>query len=208
MNTTSHKRVLASLLHRADRFCNVCQNNQDESNDWALDETETIRMSMIKFSEVEQQEKEEVNNIDVPNEVLQVHGLAPPRKAKEMLCLIYKNMNGLSNRMCNSKKLEKARAIHNELKVNIAAYCKHQLNMKHHSNYNGFNQLSKGGEAAIQSIVAHNIHKNVGRMQQGSTSIIMFGPITEQIDHERSGKDNTGLGRWTVMTLQGDGVRT
>jgi hypothetical protein len=36
----------------------------------------------------------------------------------------------------------------------------------------------------------------------------MFGPITEQINHERNGKDNTGLGRWTVMMLQGDGVRT
>ncbi len=76
--------------------------------------------------------------------------------------------------------------------------------MKHRSNCNGVNQFFKGGEAAIQSIVAHNVHKNVGRMQQGGTSIIMFGPITEQIDHERSGKDNTGLGRWTVMTLQGD----
>ncbi len=37
---------------------------------------------------------------------------------------------------------------------------------------------------------------------------MLFGPITEQLDFERSGKDNTGLGRWTVMTLQGDGVRT
>ncbi len=64
------------------------------------------------------------------------------------------------------------------------------------------------GEAAIQSIVAHNVHKNVGRTQQGGTSVIMFGPITEQIEHERSGKDNTGLGRWMVMMLQGDGVRT
>ncbi len=104
MNTTSHERVLASLLHRADRFCNVCQNNHDESHAWALDKTGTIRTSTIAFSEVEQQEKEEVNNIDIPYEVLQVHGLAPPRKAEGMLRLIYKNMNGLSNRMCSNKK--------------------------------------------------------------------------------------------------------
>jgi hypothetical protein len=200
MNTTSHERVLASLLHRADRFCNICQNNQDKSHAWALDKTGTMRTSTIKFSEVEQQEKEEVNNIDVPNEVLQVHGLAPQRKVEGILQLIYKNMNGLSNRMCNNKKLEKARAI--ELEVDIAAYHKHQLNMRHHLNCNGLNQVFIGGEAAIQSIVAHNVHKNVGRTQQGGTSVIMFGPITEQIDHERSVKVNTGLGRWTVMTLQ------
>ncbi len=208
MNTTSQEKELASLLHRADRFCNKFQNDQDESHAWGLDKTGTIRTSMIKFSEVEQQKKEEVNNIDVPIEVLQVRSLAPPCKAEGTLQLIYKNMKGLSNRMCNIKKLEKARAIHNELEVDIAAYCKHQLNMKHCSNCNGFYQLFKGGEAAIQSIVAHNVHKNVGHMQQGGTRVIMFGPITEQIDHERCGKDNTGLGRWMVMTLQGDGVKT
>ncbi len=37
---------------------------------------------------------------------------------------------------------------------------------------------------------------------------MMFGPITKQLDFERSGKDYTGLGKWTVMTLQGDGVQT
>jgi hypothetical protein len=141
MNTKSHERVLASLLHRVDRFCNICQNNQDESHAWALDETGTIRTSTIKFSEVEEQEKEVDNNIDVPNEVLQVHGVSPPCKAEGMLQLIYENMNGLSNRMCNNKKLEKARALHNELKVDIAAYCEHQLNMRLRSNCNGFNQL-------------------------------------------------------------------
>ncbi len=38
--------------------------------------------------------------------------------------------------------------------------------------------------------------------------MIMFGPITEQIDFKRSGKDDTGLGRWTVMMLQVAGIRT
>jgi hypothetical protein len=37
---------------------------------------------------------------------------------------------------------------------------------------------------------------------------MLFGPVTEQLNFERSGKDNTGLGMWTVMTLQGDGVQT
>jgi hypothetical protein len=60
----------------------------------------------------------------------------------------------------------------------------------------------------VQSVVAHNIHKNIGRTQQGGTSLLLFGHLTEQLDHNESGKDVSGLGRWSVMTLQGDRVRT
>ncbi len=72
------------------------------------------------------------------------------------------------------------------------------------------NQLFKGGEAAIQSITAHNVHENFGKLQQGGTSFILFGHLTQLLDPNESGKDPTptGLGRWTVMTLQGEGVRT
>jgi hypothetical protein len=80
--------------------------------------------------------------------------------------------------------------------------------MRHKKNCNGFNTLFKGGEADIQSIVAHNVHKNVGRVQQGGTSLLLFGHLTKQLDQNKSGKDETGLGRWSVMTLQGNGVRT
>jgi hypothetical protein len=92
--------------------------------------------------------------------------------------------------------------------VDIAAYCEHQLNMRHKKNENGFNELFKGGEAAVQSIVSHNVHENIGRTQQGGTSLLLFGPLTKQLDHNESGKDDTGLGCWSVMTLQRDGVCT
>ena len=90
----------------------------------------------------------------------------------------------------------------------MAAYCEHQLNMHHKKNVNGFNQLFKGGEAAVQSVVAHNVHENIGRIQQGGTSMLLFGHLTEQLDYDEMGKDTFGLGRWTVMTLKGDGVCT
>jgi hypothetical protein len=80
--------------------------------------------------------------------------------------------------------------------------------MKHKKNYNGFNQLFKGGEATVLSVVAHNVHENIGRTQQGGTSLLLFGNLTEQLDHDESGKDDTGLGRWLVMTLKGAGVCT
>jgi hypothetical protein len=35
---------------------------------------------------------------------------------------------------------------------------------------------------------------------------MMFGALTEQLDHDQPGKDESGLGRWSVMALRGDGV--
>ncbi len=66
----------------------------------------------------------------------------------------------------------------------------------------------KGGEAVIRSIVAHNIHKNIGRVQERGSSLLLFGALTEQLAHDEPGKDESGLGRWSVMTLKGDGVQT
>jgi hypothetical protein len=104
--------VLVSLSHRADKFQNLYKVNQEEHpQSWALDKTGSIRTSTIKYMEVEQQEKDEVFNIKAPDEVLQVHGHAPPSKAEGTFCLIYKNINGICNRLSNNKKLEKARSL-------------------------------------------------------------------------------------------------
>ncbi len=80
--------------------------------------------------------------------------------------------------------------------------------MKNKNNCNRFNQLFKGGEEVVHSVVAHNVHKIFGKVQQGGTSLIMFGPLTDQLDFNENGKDNTGLGCWSVMTVQKDGART
>ena len=210
-NITRHETVLQVLTNRAQRFrrkMNVV-GSEVSTHDWTVDETGTIDTSVIISElETEQQEISEMNNITLPEEILQVHGYAPPKKAEGTVRLIYENVNGLQNRLSGNEKVERAREIHNELEVDIAAYCKHKLNMKHKRNCNGFNQLFKGGEAAVQSVVAHNVHENIGRTQQGGTSLLLFGHLTEQLDHDESGKDDTGLGRWSVMTLKGVGVRT
>ncbi len=146
--------------------------------------------------------------IEVPKEVLQVHGHTPPTKAEGTVRLIYENVNGFSNRLSGNEKVKKAKEIHGELEADIVAYCEHRLNMRHKKNCNGFNTLFKGREADIQSIVAHNVHKNVGRVQQGGTSLLLFGHLTKQLDQNESKKDEMGLGRWSVMTLQGNGVCT
>ncbi len=212
MTTTSHESVLQALSHQSRGiFVNAADNR---SRSGPPDETGTLNISRSdKCSEhhenyILEQEIREINGLPVPEEVLQVHGYAPPKKADGTVRLIYENVNGLSNRLYGNKKVEQMKEIHDNMEVNIATYCEHKHNLCHCKNTHGFSQLFRGGEAAIQTIAAHNVHENVGQIQQGGTSLLLFGHLTEQLDFKESGKDPTGLGRWTVMTLQGEGVRT
>jgi hypothetical protein len=55
--------------------------------------------------------------------------------------------------LSNNNKVENAEEIMDELEVDIVAYNEHHLNMQDQQNVNGFNQLFKGGETAIQLVV-------------------------------------------------------
>ena len=69
--------------------------------------------------------------------------------------------------------------------------------------------MFRGVEAEIRSIAAHNVHENVGRVQEGGTSMILYGPLLEQYNFKHSGKDDTGIGRWVVIVFQGSkGIKT
>ncbi len=109
----------------------------------------------------EHQEQNRVMVLGISDKVLQVHGVAPSSKGKGVVRLIYENVNGLSNKLSNNEKVDKAKEIHDELEVDIVAYNEHRLNMHDRRNVNGFNQLFKGGEVALQSVVAHNVHENI-----------------------------------------------
>ncbi len=61
---------------------------------------------------------------------------------------------------------------------------------------------------AIQSVVVHNVHKNFRKVQEGGTSLMAIGPLTKYIEHNKPGKDETGLGQWSVMTFKGESGRT
>jgi hypothetical protein len=179
MNTTNHSSVLDALSAHASRFDRSRRGDMDNARPiWSIDETGTLDVSTLDIcneNEILQQETRELNSIPVPNEVLHAHGFAPPKKAEGTVRLIYENLNGLNTRMKDNEKLERMRELHNKLEADIAAYCEHKINYQHKKNVNGFNQLFKGGEAAIHSIVTHNVHKNVGKFQQGGTSMILFG---------------------------------
>jgi hypothetical protein len=210
MAITRHEAVINALPHQAGNLY-VNASAVLGQHAWAIDETgtlETTRLDICNESKIVDQEIEEIDAITVPEDLLQSHGYTPPKKSEGTVRLVYKNVNGFSNQICCNQKVERSKEIHNELKVDIVAYCKHKLNMRHKKNGNGFNQLFKGVESAVQLIVAHNVHKNVGKVQQGGTSLILFGQLTEQLDPNKSGKDPTGLVWWTVMTLKGEGVQT
>ncbi len=129
-------------------------------------------------------------------------------KAEGVICLIYKNVNGINNRLSNNDKVEIAKEIIDNLEMDIVAYNEHRLNMQDRHNVNGFSQLFKGGEGAIHSVVAHNVHENFGKVQEGGTSLMAIRLLTEYIEHNQLSKDETGLGRWSVMTFKGEGGRT
>jgi hypothetical protein len=169
---------------------------------------QNTRESKEQLAQTERMERVRVSEAGIPDEVLKIHGTTPKSKGEGVTRLIYENVNGLSNRLSNNEKVEWAKEIHDTLEVDIVAYNEHRLNMSHKLNIIRFNQLFRGGEAAIQSVVAHNVHKNIGRVQEGGTSLIMYGPLTDHLLHEWPTRDDTGLGRWSVMTLVGDGVRT
>ena len=61
----------------------------------------------------------------------------------------------------------------------------------------------------IRSVVAHNVHENVGRVQEEWTNMLLFGSLIQKFDVDHSGMYDTGLERWCYMTLCGsEGIKT
>ena len=152
-------------------------------------------------------ENEEIQGIS--NNLLNVHGIAPGAKPEGVTRLIYENPDGFNTRISGNEKLEKAKELIDELGADVVAYSEHKINSAHKDNINGMGQMFNGEEAEIRTQTGHNRHENVGRRQQGGTSLLLYGQLIEQYDFEASGKDDTGLGRWVVMVFRGsEGIVT
>jgi hypothetical protein len=118
----------------------------------------------------------------VTSEHLEIHGTAPGSKLDGVCRILYENANGIDSRSMFHPYIVKTRCIHDELEADIVAYNKHRLNLRHKDNWMGFNQLLRSGEAEIKSVVAHNEHENVGRIQEGGTAMMVFGPMMHHAD--------------------------
>ncbi len=51
----------------------------------------------------------------------------------------------------------------------------------------------------VQVIALNNVHKEVGKFQEGSTAMMIHGNLIQQFDPEGSGCNDLGLGHWTFM---------
>jgi len=78
---------------------------------------------------------------------------------------VYENVNGFSNRMGGNEKLGKAKDLIDEQEADVVLYNECRQNLMHSDNRNGWNQLFRGWEADVRSVVTHNVHKGrkVGR---------------------------------------------
>jgi exonuclease III len=222
MDRTKHAKVLSILEKRALRYRNTPVNDDRETmRSDSIDETGTVDTEGLTDDEsaasalsdfgLTPMQKEFLEAAGVTDELLRVHGIAPGSKQDGVVRLIYENLNGLNSRMADNEKLEKAREIIDDLEADIVCYNEHRLNLRHKQNRNGFSQLFRGGETEIRTVAAHNVHesKEAGRVQEGGTAMLLYGPLIEQYDFEESGKDDTGLRRIVIMTFRGaNGLRT
>lgn len=93
------------------------------------------------------------------------------------------------------------------LQADIVCFNKHRINISHAQVKNGPWQLF-GQEAAISTIKGHNVHKNIGRIQEGGTMMLAIDEINQFYRPADSDKDPTGLGGWVSMAFLGHGGYT
>ena len=221
MGLTKHSKVLSLLEKRALRFRRKGHDLVDLDEalyEEAIDETGTV--STVGLTDSDSDNGDHINESiatsleleeiqGVHEDLLQVHGVVPGPKADGVTRVIYENPDGFNTRISDNEKLDKAKELIDELEADVVAYSEHRINPRHKDNVNGLSQMFNGGEAEIRTLLGHNVHENVGRTQQGGTGLLLYGPLTAQYDHEASGKDDSGLGRWVVMVLRGsDGITT
>jgi hypothetical protein len=208
LSTKQHELVVTRIYDKSSRITSTClketqSRTYGKRTLWGDTRTRT-RQEEPSFSLHNLQQasvREQIECQHVTSEHLEIHGMAPGSKPDGVCRILYNNMNGIDYQNMFHPKIVKARCIHDELEADIVAYNKHRLNLCHKDNQMGFNQLFRSGEAEIKSVVAHNEHENVGRIQEGGTAVMVFGPMTQHTDLS-PGKDGTGLGRWVVIPLR------
>ncbi len=219
LDRIKHHKVLAALEKRALKYRygkrSTVMGESMRVED-SLDETGTVDLTSLGVGEdvergVSESSARDVRQLEVLSalgvneEVLSIQGTAPGIKGEGVTRLIYENLDGLLNKISGNEKLEKEKAIIDDLEVDIACFNEHKQNLMHKDNVNGFSQLFQGGEAEVRSVAAHNRHegRRVGRRQEGGTAALVFGQLVEQYDFESSGRDELGLGRWVVLVFRG-----
>ena len=87
------------------------------------------------------------------------------------------NANSFNKIIRGNEKVEKAKDVIDELKADVVFYNEHIVNARHKENHNGLNLFFWVGESDNSSVVAHNVHENMSRVQDSGTSMLLFGPL-------------------------------
>ncbi len=93
MQTTSHTLLLQALSHHAG---SLYVKNATKVQDWSIDEMGMLDISGLDFckeNDILQQEISKLNAIPVLEEVLQIYGFVPPKKAERIVRSIYETGN-------------------------------------------------------------------------------------------------------------------
>ena len=137
--------------------------------------------------------------------LLKVHGVAPGSKPEGVWRLLYENLNGIGSCLAGNDELDKAKGTIDDMEADIVCYNEHRLNLMHKKNMKGFSQVFRVGKAEIWLVAAHNTHegKDVGKVQEGGTAMLLFGETIDQCNFAALGKDDTGLGWWVSMLFRG-----
>jgi hypothetical protein len=64
--------------------------------------------------------------------------------------------------------------------------------------------MFNGGETDLREIASHNVHKSVGKYQEGGTVVLSYGNLLQYFNPEGSGRNDLGLGCWTYMRFVGE----
>ncbi len=208
---TLHQTVSTALEQRVLCYQNSRSYEELEEErllDEAIDEMGTVPYANVGGDKesrinVEEQLIQEIRA--VPDYLLKVHGVPPDQKGEGITRLMYENLNGLQSTLSSkNEKLEKVRRVIDNLWADIVCYNKHRQNLWHKSNRNDLRQMFNGGETELRAIASNNVHKDVGKFQEGGTAMMTYGGLIQQFDPEGSGRNDLGLGRWTFMRFVSD----
>ena len=65
--------------------------------------------------------------MEIADEILEVHGVAPGRKAEGVTRVIYEKSDGLNNQIGRNRKLEKAKEIIDDLEEDAVTINEHRM---------------------------------------------------------------------------------
>ena len=88
--------------------------------------------------------------MEITDEILEVHGVPPGRKAEGVTRVIYENSDGLNNRIGGTRKSKKAKEILDDLEADAVMINEHRMDCSHKDNGNGLIQMFNRGECEIR----------------------------------------------------------